>query len=428
MWAVAHSERPARKPRVLYVDDDPQHLQLYSLTLRDEFNVVTAQGAEQGLRVFEQQGPFEVVISDMRMPRMNGTDFLSRVRAIDDGVVRILLTGDADLDSAMRAVNEAFAFRYLTKPCARADLASALRSATSEHRRGAEPRATLRLVRNDEPRSAPDARAFAGQVIADRYEVHSLLGAGGTAVVLRCRDRMLDTHVGLKLFPRDLDEISTARIKRELMVMRELSHPNITRCYDIGQHEGAPFITMELLSGRDLRSRLLSGDLTPTLAVDCLIQACRGLQHAHDVGVTHRDVKPDNLFLGDDGVLHVMDFGLAKKARDANLTRPNMTGGTFQYMAPEQIHDLATVTPAADVYALGVVAYELLTGRCPFDYEDPRAILTAHLTRMPAPPSTVAPGLPQDLDAIVMMALAKDPMQRFRSCNAFAAALMQVVW
>jgi serine/threonine-protein kinase len=253
--------------------------------------------------------------------------------------------------------------------------------------------------------------------------VQSVLGSGGTAVVFGCWDTLLEVEVALKLFVKNLDVTAQERVRRELVLTRQLSHHNILRCYDIGTHAGSPFITMEVLRGGSLRDKIGKPELTTRLALHCLLQACAGLGHAHEMGVTHRDVKPDNLLLCDDGVLHVMDFGLAKQDTGSHLTQPSMVGGTLQYIAPEQIRDLGSANHLADIYALGAVAYELLTGRAPFDFDDPKIVVASHLMIDPPPPSARNPALSSELDAIVLTAMAKEPAHRYQTCAQLSRAL-----
>ncbi|MDD9937495.1 MAG: protein kinase [Myxococcales bacterium] len=414
-------------PRILYVDDDADHLELFGFQTRHEFDVVLAGSGQEALDLLEQQGPFAAVVSDMRMPRLDGTELLRRVRERDPNVARLLMTGDADLDSAMRAVNEAQAFRYLTKPCPRERLLDALRASVDHCDRERERDGLTRKLNlvdvTPAQRDARHAEVWLGMVVAGRYRLDRVLGVGGTAVVFACRDRVLQCEVALKLYRVPTDGVAEERIRQELVLSRELQHPNILRAYDIGVHGDCPFITMELLRGKDLADTISCEDHMIATALDWIAQASRGLQYAHALGIVHRDVKPENLFLGDDGTLRLMDFGLARKPSMRRLTPPGLIAGTLHYMSPEQIQDATAVDLRTDVYALGVVAYELLTGEVPFDHEDPRVLIQRQLQESPRAPSSVDPELPEGLDGILLTALAKDPNDRFQSCVAFSRAL-----
>jgi serine/threonine-protein kinase len=181
---------------------------------------------------------------------------------------------------------------------------------------------------------------------------------------------------------------------------------------------------MELLDCDDLGAVLKRGPMPLDRAITLLIQACKALQVVHDHGVVHRDVKPDNFFLVKDGVLKVMDFGIAKRQSASKaLTRAGMMAGTPQYIAPEQASDFGNVTHLADLYALGCIAYRMLTGQVPFDGEDVMKILLAHVSQPPVPPRKVNPAIPEDLEAIVLQLLAKRPEDRVPSCRDLAVLL-----
>lgn len=184
---------------------------------------------------------------------------------------------------------------------------------------------------------------------------------------------------------------------------------------------------MELLDGQDLGAVLKHEQLSIADAVTILVQACRALQAVHDHGVVHRDVKPENFFLTSKGVLKVMDFGIAKRSNARKgLTRAGTTAGTPQHIAPEQASDFGNVTHLADLYALGCIAYRMLTGRVPFDADEVMPILVAHLSQEPVPPRTLNPAIPPQLEAIVLRLLAKKPEQRVQSCRELAGQLVRL--
>lgn len=267
-----------------------------------------------------------------------------------------------------------------------------------------------------------------GSTIAGRYRLEGKLGQGGMAVVFRALDTELDELIALKVFFAQTDDAaataqSLARFKQELKLNRQLQHANILRLYDIGMDQGRRYISMELLVGICLDE--VEIPLPPARALAYLVQACRGLQAAHDRDVIHRDIKPPNLFITEDDVVKVMDFGIAKGG-SAGLTQTGMLAGTPRYIAPEQINDFGSVTPVADLYALGVVAYEMLTGRVPFDHDELMPLLMMHVNVEPQPMRELRPELPEELDAVVLKCLAKDPAARFASCSDLARALQRL--
>jgi hypothetical protein len=267
-------------------------------------------------------------------------------------------------------------------------------------------------------------------IVAGRYRVEARIGTGGMSSVHRVLDLELDERVALKLFaPAAHDDALLVRFKQELCVSRRLAHPNVVHLYDIGTFEGHKFITMELYDGSSLRDLLVrAGRFDPRRAIRVLVQACAGLDTAHRAGVVHRDVKPENLFVTTSGLVKVMDFGIAKRQSDAiDPASARWVVGTPTYMAPEQLASFDDVSPLADVYSLGVVAFELLAGVPPFFAESPLELLLCHSADPPPSLCGRDDGVPAELDAIVQRALAKDPADRPQSCAELAALLLGVL-
>jgi len=262
-----------------------------------------------------------------------------------------------------------------------------------------------------------------GTVVADRYEVEAEIGHGGMAVVYRAQDLELAETVALKVFrPGPQDQEGIARFRQELKVSRRLVHPNITRLYDIGLHHGQRYISMELLLGHSLDE--LTGTPWPVpRALDCLLQVCAGLQAAHAEGVIHRDIKPGNLFLTAEGRVKIMDFGIARQRAAAGVTQAGLVVGTPEYLSPEQIRGEPAME-TSDLYALGVVSYEMLTGRKPFVHDELMPLLQMHLLAPPAPPSVHRAGIPPAVEEVILKLLQKSPAARFPSVRALADALV----
>jgi eukaryotic-like serine/threonine-protein kinase len=253
-----------------------------------------------------------------------------------------------------------------------------------------------------------------GTIASGRYRIEHELGEGGMATVYLARDEELDRAVAIKILHEHLagDEAFHARFLREARLASRLSHPNVVRVYDAGESEGRPFIVMECVRGAPLaRSGRLPGDRVVELGV----QACLGLQHAHDAGLIHRDVKPANLLVRDDGVLKIADFGIARAVESTRYTQVGTVLGTAAYLAPERVSG-SDATSASDVYALGAVLYELLTGRAPYTFDSLADLAEQQTDGMIVPVRDVAPSVPTELEAAVMHALARDP--RFRPGSA----------
>jgi eukaryotic-like serine/threonine-protein kinase len=253
-------------------------------------------------------------------------------------------------------------------------------------------------------------RAIAG----GRYRLERPLGHGGMASVFLARDTELDRAVALKLLAENLggDESVRRRFVREARLAARLSHPNVVSVYDAGEDEGRPYIVMEHIEGESLADVLAArGRLPADEARGLALQAAQGLAHAHEAGLVHRDIKPQNLILRDDGTIKVADFGIARAAEETALTQAGTILGTAAYLAPEQALG-EEVTAAADVYSLGAVLYELLTGRPPFEFET-LADLAAKQSRMEITPvRELAPEVPRDLEDVVMHCLARNPAYR----------------
>ncbi len=255
----------------------------------------------------------------------------------------------------------------------------------------------------------------------DRYEVVSLLSAGGMGEVYRARDPLLERELVLKVLPQRTQFHSEPleRFIREARAASALNHPNIVTIYAIGESDGCHFIAMELVKGKTLRQMGRDGASAKTVA-QVGSQAARALAVAHEAGIVHRDIKPENVMVRDDGYVKVLDFGIAQLSRadgtedvpqDSRLTRPGMVVGTMRYMSPEQA-TADEITPASDMFSLGLVLYELATGRHPFEASSDMAVLSAIILREAPPPSRLNPRIPREFDQIIERMLAKNPAAR----------------
>jgi serine/threonine-protein kinase len=268
-------------------------------------------------------------------------------------------------------------------------------------------------------------------IIGERFRLNAQIGQGGMATVFSATDLELEEEVALKAFSGQLIttewlEEAVQRFRQELKLCRKLRHPNIIQVYDIGIHAGHRYFTMELLRGTSL-DKLLGEPMEVSRAVDILRQACGGLYAAHERGVIHRDVKPENLFVTDQGLVKIMDFGIAKSSYQAGTTTMGTLAGTPEYMAPEQIDDFSAAGPAADQYSLGVVGYNLLTGQVPFFHEQMIGLLMMHMRQKPRPLRDLNPALPEALEQVILRMLEKQPENRFKDCRAVARDLAEAL-
>jgi tetratricopeptide (TPR) repeat protein len=259
-----------------------------------------------------------------------------------------------------------------------------------------------------------------GAILSGRYEIVALLGFGGMGAVYRARDRELDRDVALKTIRSDLanDSSILQRFKHELVLARQVTHRNVIRIFDIGEDTGIKYITMEYLEGQDLSDLLRQREkVPPDEAATIMAQVCQGLAAAHAEGVIHRDLKPSNIMIGKNGRVCVMDFGLARTYGDAGMTQTGALLGTVEYMSPEQARG-EKLDARSDLYTVGLIFYELLTGVIPFKAESAVASLWKRMQSRPTPACTLSPEVPKALSDIVDRCLEADPDKRYDSANA----------
>ena len=267
------------------------------------------------------------------------------------------------------------------------------------------------------------------RIIGDRYQLGRVIGRGGMATIHEAMDLRLERPVAVKLLrPEAAADADLAdRFRREALAATVLRHPNIVACLDTGTDEGQPYLVMDLVEGEDLAARLKRGGrLAPGPAGRIALDVARALGVAHVRGIVHRDVKPGNILLTEDGRAMVTDFGIARLAADAEAAKPGTTLGSVHYFSPEQARG-ATTTPASDIYGLGLVLYEALTGSRAFTGDTTDAIAVARIGAAPPSPRAIRPEIPAELDAVVRRALAPEPDDRYANGNAMAAALESAI-
>lgn len=266
----------------------------------------------------------------------------------------------------------------------------------------------------------------AGRVLAGRYRLEDLLASGGMAQVWQGTDEVLQRQVAVKLLHTHLaaDATFVARFRQEAVAAARLAHPGIVAIYDTCSEDGLEAIVMELVPGRTLRQRLDDAEpIDPWQAAGLAAQVADALDAAHSAGLVHRDIKPANVLLSGDGRVKVADFGIAKAVAEADLTQPGLMVGTAKYLAPEQVRG-EPIDARTDLYSLGVVLYEMLCGRPPFQGDTDAATALMRLQKDPLRPRQVRPGVPRPLEDVVVRALARDPAERYQSATEMRAALL----
>jgi eukaryotic-like serine/threonine-protein kinase len=267
--------------------------------------------------------------------------------------------------------------------------------------------------------------AAPGRVLGGRYRLDRELARGGMAAVWIAEDPLLSRRVAVKLLHPQLavDEALRTRFRNEAIAAAKLTHPGIVATYDTGDDDGLAYIVMELVEGKTLRGMIDQRQRLPVQqAVDITSQVADALEHAHRQGLVHRDIKPANVLVQPDGRVKVTDFGIAKAAGGDDLTRTGTVVGTARYLAPEQVNG-GLVDGRADVYALGLLLYEMLAGKPPFAGDNDMATAVARLTSAPQPVRAARPDVPRTLEDVVSRSLARDPDYRYQSAQAFKDAL-----
>jgi hypothetical protein len=260
--------------------------------------------------------------------------------------------------------------------------------------------------------------------IADRYELGERIGQGGMADVWAAQDLRLRREVAVKFLSSDVATRSEpkARFEAEARSAASLNHPNIVTVYDSGEHEGAPYLVMERLPGRTLADEIAEGPLAPERALSVVNDVLAALEAAHAAGIVHRDVKPANVLICPDGTAKVADFGIAKAGSEVDVTTGRLILGTPGYLPPERLAG-RPATPASDLYSVGVLLYEALSGRPPFNGDTPVAVAKAIQSDDPPPLAELMPGLTERLVAAVERAMERDPGRRFATAGEMAQAL-----
>jgi tetratricopeptide (TPR) repeat protein len=274
----------------------------------------------------------------------------------------------------------------------------------------------------------PTKELKTGSIFASRYEVIEELGKGGMGKVYKVLDKEVNEKIALKLLNPEIaaDEKTIGRFRNELKFARKIGHRNVCRMYDLSREEGTHYITMEYVPGEDLKSTIIRvGQLSVGKATFIAKQVCEGLVEAHRLGVVHRDLKPQNIMLDKEGNARIMDFGIARSLKAKGLTGAGVMIGTPEYMSPEQA-EVKEVDQRSDIYSLGVILYEMVTGRVPFEGETPLNIAMKHKSEAPRNPKELNSQIPEDLSRVILRCLDKDKEKRYQGAEAVLSELANI--
>jgi serine/threonine-protein kinase len=434
-------QRPGSTPiaggRVLLVDDnDALRRAIKRVLVAEGHRVVEAADGREAI-ARTKEGEFDLIVSDVRMPDMDGVELLRAIHERDADLPVLLITGDPELDTAMKAV-EYGALEYLTKPVDVEKLKASTLRAFGLRRKRLEAKSALEAQSTQRARALPlglgPGDSWSGSFLGGRYRVGALIGTGGMGSVYEAeRLDLAQMRVAMKILHPSFGARAdlVMRFRREAETIAAIDHPNIVRILDFQTPEGEPaFLVMERLHGEPLGDAIArDGRFTPERAAFVASQVLSALGAAHAANVVHRDLKPDNVFLitmsGLRDIVKLLDFGVAKlmnARKNEKLTETGGVIGTPAYMSPEQARG-AGVDHRSDLYAVGCMMYEALTGSAPFSAENYNALLFEIQKAVPTPLDVLRPDVDPALVTIVNRAMAKSPTERFQTAEAMESAL-----
>lgn len=382
--------------KVLVADDDPVWRKLLEQNIRRwGYDVVTAENGQEAWDILQQKQAPRVAILDWQMPELDGVEICRRIRRNLDilFIYTIILTSRDTRDDMVIGL-ESGADDYLVKPVDMAILRSRLTAA-------------LRIVK-----AVPPPRQIPG------YRLLGRLGAGAMATVYKAQQLSLNRIVAVKVLPKKFSQMPrfVERFYAEGRAAAKLNHPNIVAALDVGRHADTHYFIMEYVEGYTVYERLVKeGPYAEADALDVVIQIAKALDHAHQAGLMHRDVKPKNILITKKGVAKLADMGLARAVsdREAAEAEAGKALGTPYYIAPEQIRGDMDVDYRADIYSFGATLYHMVTGKAPFEGPDTAAVLQKHLREPLVPPDHVNPALTNGISEVVELCMAKDPAKRY---------------
>ncbi len=384
--------------KVLIADDDLIWRKLLTQNVQKwGYEVVSAEDGQQAWNILQEHGAPRIAILDWQMPKLDGVEICRQIRnRLKLPFIYTIILTSRDTRDDMVAGLESGADDYLIKPVDMAILRSRLSAA-------------VRIVK-----AVPPPRQIPG------YQLLGRLGAGAMATVYKARQLSLDRIVAVKILPKKFSQMPqfVERFYAEGRAAAKLNHPNIVAALDVGRHGEAHYFIMEYVEGHTVHEHLIKeGPYPEGDALAIAIQIAEALNHAHQAGMIHRDVKPKNILITSDGVAKLADMGLARAVsdREAAEAEAGKTFGTPYYISPEQIRGNLNIDSRADIYNFGATLFHMVTGRVPFEGPDLSSILMKHLDEPLVPPDHINPGLSNGISEIIELCMAKDPKKRYAS-------------
>lgn len=424
--------------KILFVDDDPIVLEVAEQLLADlPYTFMATSSPAKAIQILTMW-EVAVLLCDLNMPEIDGIEVLAKAREANPNIVSILVTGMADQEATIRAINEGGIWKFVSKPWKPDQLVAIVREGVERYAQSHRPHEKLKMLAHNITAKLKGEGRTKGKVIllkkqpekkivfrskdkdeipGGRYRIEEVIGSGGTGTVYRAYDSLLDLPVAVKVLSpalaKDPNAIST--LKEEARIAMQLSHRHIVRLHNLQMSGAKYFMVMEYVEGQTLRQILQMYGCLPLDSVNQIVDVCAdALSYAHRHNIVHKDLKPENFLLTEDGVLKIIDFGIAGLMNQ----KGGPIVGTPAYMSPEQIMG-GTLDARTDVFSLGVIVFELITGRLPLD----RRVTDAGTIEQVG--GVDFGGIPDQLVAILDRAMAVDPSLRWQAVEDFSAAFLR---